>query len=1027
MARKTSLKHRRPSLAVSIIWRFVLYATLPVIIGGGCTLYLFTKKNIRDIKAKSTFHAHTVVKEVEYTLQEPVIVLKTLSPILHDSIFHAPSAAYAVMSDIIRQSTFFESIFAVDRASGTPIGICRDRNRPCDSSKITVFIDDVCRWSGGSASQVYWSPPLPSSVNGEISTIVALADDQRVIAGVCAIGFLQQHLDSISRVNGVAITVVDSTGYTLFESSGESDSVYGTAHMRPPHLLRNDTTYTYSENGNDYIVSVHLLRHQGWRIVVTQSVRAAYAPIFQLTLVFMCILMALVVLSAGGGWVSARWLSRLFSFLGNNARRIADGDYHAKMPDQDHYELEALAENIRSMVTAVRMREEQYRDLNQETRRNLLFQRALLEAINIPVVYYNLHGDILGCNSMFESAMGVTRDRIVHLVDSREAPRPLRQLMEMIKVTGETAAKAFERSVLFSDHRFHTVIIHRAPFYLDEGKIGGYICALLDITEHRMTEDAFQRLIQSTVGVHGVDFFHRIVRLLCDWIGCDGAIIGEITSEQECRGLSMVMNGLRVDEYTFGLDNSPARKAIDEGFFFIEDDVGVIFPLDTEMKRLAIRGYAGVSLEADNGTKLGVLALLSRTPLRLPPMARGSMEILASLAASEFLRMRAQREQVKLETQLRQVEKMEAIGQLAGGIAHDINNQLGCILGYSDIIQDVNKEPVIAEFIRKISQAVSRSADLVRKLLAFSRHGNCIMKPVNMSTLIHEVVGLLQHSVDKSIVLSMVAADGQQFVMGDPSQLQNALLNLGLNARDALLEGGTITYEVHAMHVGPEEEKRFPTLAEGEYVSVQVRDDGVGIPSEIIDRIFEPFFTTKAEGKGTGLGLAAVYGTISSHRGAIDVRSRMGEGTVFTILLPLYTAPVDEVVEEKDEPPPFGSGTILVIDDEIDIRDSVAIVLRKCGFTVLTAGDGLEGVQIYLKYFGRIDLVVLDMVMPGMDGKSTFERLMEVDPVVKVIIVSGYSVDGRVQAVLDRGARSFLQKPFRTADLLRMVADVLKN
>jgi nitrogen-specific signal transduction histidine kinase len=408
-------------------------------------------------------------------------------------------------------------------------------------------------------------------------------------------------------------------------------------------------------------------------------------------------------------------------------------------------------------------------------------------------------------------------------------------------------------------------------------------------------------------------------------------------------------------------------------------------------------------------------------------MARGSMEILASLAASEFLRMRAEREQVKLESQLRQMEKMQAIGQLAGGIAHDINNQLGCILGYADIIHDVNKEPVINEFIRKISQSVSRSADLVKKLLAFSRHGNCIMKPVNVTALIHEVVGLLQHSVDKSIALSMVAADGQQYVMGDPSQLQNALLNLGLNARDAILpEGGTVTYEVHAMKIGPEEQKQFPTCLPGEYVCLQVHDNGVGIPPEIIDRIFEPFFTTKPEGKGTGLGLAAVYGTITSHRGYIDVKSKPGEGSLFTILLPYY-APPAEGEEEQEEPIPFGSGTILVIDDEIDIRDTVAMMLRKCGFTVITAGDGLEGVQIYIKYFGKINMVILDMIMPGIDGKNTFERLIEIDPAVKVIIVSGYSVDGRVQAVLDKGARSFLQKPFRNADLLRMTADVLNK
>ncbi|MBN1761324.1 MAG: response regulator [Chitinispirillaceae bacterium] len=745
-----------------------------------------------------------------------------------------------------------------------------------------------------------------------------------------------------------------------------------------------------------------------------------------LTIFFVTLLAAFGILSAIGGWFFARWLSRLFAYLSHNARRVAEGDYSTTIPLQRHIEMEELADNIRSMVSAVREREEQYRELNQETRRNLLFQRTLLEAINLPMVYYNLQGDPLGCNSRFEEVMGVTRDRLLHLQDMKDAPEPFRRLMaELMKSGGRENAHTFERELLLNDGRIHTIIIHRAPYFLEEGSIDGYVCALLDITEYRLTEDAFQRLIQSTVGVHGVDFFHRIVRLLCDWIGCDGALVGEVPSQKECRVLSMLLNGLRVDEYTFNLEHSPARQAIAKGFFSVEENVCEQFPLDNELKRLGITGYAAVALEADDGTVLGILELFSRSPLRLPSMARGSMEILAAMAASEILRIRAEREQIKLEAQLRQMEKMEAVGQLAGGIAHDINNQLGCILGYADIIQDVNEQPGISEFISRIHQAVSRSADLVKKLLAFSRHGNFVMKPVNMTAVVHEVVGLLQHSVDKSISLSLIAADGQLHVMGDPGQLQNALLNLGLNSRDALPDGGTITYEIHAVEVCEEEQGDYPSCQCGSYVCLKVHDTGVGMSPEVASRIFEPFYTTKPEGKGTGLGLAAVYGTISSHRGYIDVKSAAGVGTDFTILIPRYNAPVPVCTEEPAAPAVFGAGTVLVIDDEIDIRDTVALALRKCGFTVITAGDGLEGVQLFIKYTGKIDLVILDMVLPGIDGKSTFEQLVELDPAVKVIIVSGYTVDGRVQSVLDQGARSFLQKPFRNVDMLRMVSDVL--
>lgn len=1017
----------KPTLAAAIIRRFVLYATLPVVIGGGITILLFTRKNISDVRERNLLRARTAVQLIRNGLREPQLVLKTMAVAVREaSEGKIPFQMDSLLMAACVENPLLNSLCVLtDSGLVSAAGFSGEEYRQEVGADLSGrhFFRHAC-----STETMVWLTDVDSSGAGMHSISYVLNSGGNILAGNCSFDILFRQIDSIAKDDGYLIAILDRKGNPLFCSetlrfrcTEDGRSFMAVARE---HFIR-DTTFSFTVKKVNYIGSVVPVAVTGWKVLVAQEEAAAYTSVWQLTGFFVAILGIFGILSAGGGGFLARWLSRLFAYLSHNARRIAEGDYNAPMPDQRHHELESLAENIRSMVTAVREREEQYRELNQETRRNLLFQRTLLEAISIPVVYFNLHGDILGCNSMFESAMGVSREKIQDISSPEKAPETLRLFMEGLKKSSGTGARAFEQAVLFRDGTEHTVIIHRAPYYLEEGSVDGYICALLDITEHRLTEDAFQRLIQSTVGVHGVDFFHRIVRLLCKWIGCDGALIGELTSPAECRVFSMLLNNMRVDEYTFSLENSPAGKTIREGFISIEDDVCKIFPDDPELKRLSVRGYAAVPLEADDGTTLGILALFSRSPLQLPLMARASMEILAAIAASEVLRMRAERERVKLESQLRQVEKMEAIGQLAGGIAHDINNQLGCILGYADIIQDVNEEPSIREFITKISQSVSRSSDLVKKLLAFSRHGNFVMKPVNVTALIHEVVGFLQHSIDKSVALSMVAADGQLFVMGDPSQLQNALLNLGLNARDAMPDGGTITYEVHSMKVGRREHKRFPACVPGDYVCIRVRDTGVGMPPEIIDRIYEPFFTTKAEGKGTGLGLAAVYGTVSSHRGGIDVKSRVGKGTDFTILLPYYAPPVDEADEAGEQQVVFGSGTVLVIDDEIDIRDTVTMTLRKCGYTVITAGDGLEGVQLYIKFSGMIDLVILDMVLPGIDGKSTFERLQEIDPQVKVVVVSGYSVDGRIQSVLDQGARSFLQKPFRGADLLRLVSDIL--
>jgi CheY-like chemotaxis protein len=364
---------------------------------------------------------------------------------------------------------------------------------------------------------------------------------------------------------------------------------------------------------------------------------------------------------------------------------------------------------------------------------------------------------------------------------------------------------------------------------------------------------------------------------------------------------------------------------------------------------------------------------------------------------------------------------MGAIGQLAGGVAHDFNNQLTGILGYAELLAKRLAEPEAKRSAERIAQAALRASDLTRQLLAFARKGKYLTVTVHVHELIHEVVGLLAHSIDKRIRIEERQGAAVDTVLGDPSQLQNALLNLALNARDAMPEGGELSFVTRI-----EEHEGDDELPAGRYLAVVVADTGVGMSAEVQGHLFEPFFTTKEPGKGTGLGLAAVYGAVQSHGGAIAVDSAPGRGSAFTIRLPLRRS-ASSMSLPVLAPAKTAEAHILVVDDEELVRSLLTEMLRGSGYRVTTCADGVEAVDLYRQSWQGIDLVILDMVMPRLGGAETFAALRAVSPSVRVLLSSGYSLGGEAQALLDQGVRGFVQKPFRAADLLRQIGEILRG
>jgi len=380
-----------------------------------------------------------------------------------------------------------------------------------------------------------------------------------------------------------------------------------------------------------------------------------------------------------------------------------------------------------------------------------------------------------------------------------------------------------------------------------------------------------------------------------------------------------------------------------------------------------------------------------------------------------------------LEAQLRQAQKMEAVGQLAGGVAHDFNNLLTVVLGNVELLRaTVADDGLSHRLLEETQTAVLRAAELTSKMLGFSRRTTLRLEPFDLNSAIDETFGLLRRTIDPRINLASACAADLWLVQADAAQINQVLMNLCLNARDAMPEGGRLRVET-ANVVLDEETVRLQLEARtGDFIRVRVEDTGIGIAPASMPHIFEPFFTTKAPGKGTGLGLAMVFGIVKQHKGWIECVSTLDAGSRFDIYLPrhLSASAVETEKPHSNGAPSRGRETVLLVDDEPMIRNLGRTILQAFGYTVYLAEDGIEAVEMYERERDRIDLVVLDLMMPRLSGQDAFRRLLQIDPHVRVLFVSGYSGEPIFGAECERGF-GFLAKPYRPDDLARAVREAL--
>ncbi len=378
----------------------------------------------------------------------------------------------------------------------------------------------------------------------------------------------------------------------------------------------------------------------------------------------------------------------------------------------------------------------------------------------------------------------------------------------------------------------------------------------------------------------------------------------------------------------------------------------------------------------------------------------------------------------RLEEELRQSQKMEAVGQLAGGVAHDFNNILAAMMMQAELAAVVeNTPPEVLESLREIRANAERAANLTRQLLLFSRRQVMQPRDLDLNEAVTSLAKMLQRIIGEDVYLQLHLHPAPLMIRADAGMLDQVLVNLAVNARDAMPEGGRLRIETLEETVDENAARLNPDAIPGRYASLSVIDSGSGIPAEVLPRIFEPFFTTKGPGKGTGLGLATVFGIVKQHQGWIKVRSEPGEGTHFQIFLPASAATAAELAQAAARPQPRGgTETILLAEDDLSVRRLIRMTLERYGYHVLEAVNGVEAIALWQKYRGVVALLLTDLVMPaGMSGQQLARQIQVEKPDLKVVYISGYSAEIAGRTLQLRSGENFVQKPFAPDQLLETI------
>jgi PAS domain S-box-containing protein len=635
-------------------------------------------------------------------------------------------------------------------------------------------------------------------------------------------------------------------------------------------------------------------------------------------------------------------------------------------------------------------------DRQQRQTQQLAFLQTLIDTIPNPIYYKDAQGCYLGCNSAFESATGAKRNEVI----GKKAHEFFVQELADIYCKGDDELLArggeqvFGSVAPYADGTLRHVIFHKAAYGALDGSTGGLVGIYMDISEQKKLEEELVKLTQAVTQ-------------------CPTGII--IT---DTKGVIEYINPRFTEMTGYTMDDVQGEKStifkwVDAPANVYREMIDAIRKGDEWRGRFHSRRKTGELYWEDT---------------LVAPITNAAGKITNFLAMKEDVS-----ERVRLEEQLHYSQKMDSIGRMAGGLAHDFNNILTAISGYVGIMEFYTQEesPLVSS-LAQIRGAVDRAAGLVQGLLDFSRRQRSNPLPVNLNDIVTRVGKLIESLAGDDIAIHNFLSEAPLEVLADSVQVEQLIMHLVSNARDAMPQGGELWIGTRRTVLDQEFVKRYGYGTVGEYALLTVTDNGIGMDTETLEKIYEPFFTTKGVGKGSGLGLSVVYGCVKQHKGFLTCYSEPGKGTQFNIYFPLKSEAAPFVEEEPrshlvvaDRFSLRGSETLLLVEDDQDVLEIVKSLLEEFGYKVLVAGDGNSALKIFRESVVEIKMVITDAIMPHKSGWDMFREMQAEVPWLKGLFISGYTREALIEKGMMDESATFLPKPIAPMDLLRTVREVL--
>ena len=986
----------------------MLLVLLGVIPSFGFALYTgLEQRRMAGVNAKqeTILLAHRVSDEYDATIEEARQLLLTLSrlPPIRDVDI---DASHALLAGLLNQDPKYAN-FGVVRADGTIICSALPMKERISASNREWFKRAVATKNFAIGDYQVGAITGKPTINCGYPIFDDAGKLQSVVFAALDVSWFSRLSLQAGLPPGSTLTVIDRAGSVVArypdaqKAAGQQpagDAPVGT-------ILSHAGNATTEFEGTDGIRRLYaftpLYGRQGppngyvcigipSSVVFAQADRALVRTLALLTIVTLFILV--IAEAAGNMFV----IHRVHPML-RATQKLSAGDLAArtgvtKGPD----ELRQLAAAFDQMAESLERRAAQERKTEQSLRESEELFRALSTSSPLGIFMADVDGQRTYVNPRYReihklSLAACLGEGWVATLHADDRERVLNQWRTFVREGGEYCPEA---RIITADGRIRWAQARAARMIAEDGSLRGFVGTIEDITERKRAEEALRQSEQR---------YRSLIETARDAI-FTLSVQGVLTS---------------LNPAFEAITGWPASDWIGKPFgpLVHPDDLS----LATQMVARVLAGEAPPFYELRICSKGGHYVAGEFT---VTPQIQGGI-VVGLLGIARDITERKQ-----LEEQLHQAQKMEAIGRLAGGVAHDFNNILTAINGYSELLsRSMDESDPHRRYIEEISKAGNRAASLTRQLLAFSRKQ--VLQPLvlDLNTIVADIEKMLHRLIGEDIELKTIRCEGLGSVKADPGQIEQVILNLAVNARDAMPNGGKLTIETANVTFGDDREKLTADIKPGEYVMLAIKDTGVGMTDEIKNHLFEPFFTTKPKGKGTGLGLATCFGIVKQSGGHITVDSQPGSGTTFAIYLRRVGETVDTAPATRtgDSSLPHGKNeTVLLVEDESSVRKLASLALRELGYNVLEAAGGDEALQLAGQRSGPgIDLLLTDVVMPHMSGKELADRIRTTHPATRVLFTSGYTDDILGQEDTANGEITLLQKPFTRSALAFRVREVL--